>query len=133
MTPTFYPALFFFLAAGAVSLAAFGSVTTWVVARSREREAHERFALLRLLAERPVDSARLAIDELRDHERRAEERRQREQRLGGLVTIGVGVGLALMLLATGGARSGAWAVGLIPGLVGVALMVAAPRGGGRPS
>src|SRR5262249_3963520 len=129
--PTFYPALFFFLASGAVALAAFGSVTSWVVARSRERESHERFALLRLLAERPVESARLAIDELRNHELRADERRHSDQRLGGFVTIGVGIGLSLMLLATSGACGGAWGVGMIPLLLGVALLLGSPRRPGR--
>src|SRR5262245_2316678 len=125
MSPTFYPALFLFLAAGAVSLAAFGSVTSWIIARSREREAHERLRLLRALAERPVESARLAVDELRDHERRADERRLKEQGMAGIIAMAVGVGLAVMLLATAGLRSGAWAVGMIPFLAGLALVFTA--------
>lgn len=40
---------------------------------------------------------------------------------GGLVLIGLGVGLSLFFLQVG---AGAWSIGLIPGLMGVALLVA---------
>jgi len=44
--------------------------------------------------------------------------------IGGLVTLAVGVGLSLMMLVLD--RNGnAWAVGLVPGFVGIGLLLAA--------
>lgn len=44
--------------------------------------------------------------------------------IGGLVTLAVGVGISLMLyFLGGGAEAGAWAVGLVPGFVGVGLLI----------
>jgi hypothetical protein len=55
---------------------------------------------------------------------------------GGLVTLAVGVALAIFLEFVAG-EPGVWAVGLIPGLVGVALLISAaivwPRHGGGAS
>ncbi len=52
--------------------------------------------------------------------------------VGGLVTLFVGVALGLFLHFVDDSNSGAWAVGLIPGAVGLALLLGAvivwPRG-----
>ena len=40
---------------------------------------------------------------------------------GGLVLIGLGIGLSIFFLQAGNA---AWSIGLIPGLMGVALLIA---------
>jgi hypothetical protein len=39
---------------------------------------------------------------------------------GGLILVGLGLGLSLYFLQ----RGGAWSIGLIPGLIGVALLLA---------
>ena len=44
--------------------------------------------------------------------------------IGGLVTLAVGIGLSV-LIWTNSEESHGWAVGLIPGLVGVALLLSA--------
>jgi hypothetical protein len=65
-----------------------------------------------------------------------ESARRRSQGLmiGGLVTLAVGVSLAIFL-ALMETEKKAWAVGLIPGTVGIALLLSAwlvqPRGNGR--
>ena len=57
---------FLFLAAGAVGLFTYLSVAHWVDAQSAERQARERFAVLRKIAEQPSDSAKLVLDLLRE-------------------------------------------------------------------
>ena len=69
--------------------------------------------------------------------RDAAMRRSQGLVVGGLVTLAAGVGLGLMLYIIPDARQAhAWAVGLIPGLIGAALLVrrdgSAPNGGGTP-
>jgi hypothetical protein len=118
--------LFIFLAAGALGLFSFLTVGAWVGGNSRERFVRDRFALLKTLAEQPGENAARVIEMLRkEDEERRQKRREEERRGwidGGLVLIAVGVGLGAMLeiMAT---RSGAWAVGLIPLLLGFMLAI----------
>src|SRR5438445_8420947 len=51
-------------------------------------------------------------------------RRAQGLMIGGLVTLAVGIALSILIWTTSEERSG-WAVGLIPGLVGVALLLSA--------
>jgi hypothetical protein len=57
--------------------------------------------------------------------RQATQQRARGLLVGGIVTLSVGVGLAAMLyfLVDGEDNGRVWAVGLIPALVGVALLI----------
>jgi uncharacterized protein DUF6249 len=56
--------------------------------------------------------------------------------IGGLVTLAAGIGVGVFLNLVSDER-GVWAVGLIPGTVGVALLLSAllvwPRGGSGPT
>ncbi len=117
-------ALVLLLAAGAVGLFAFLSIAAWAGSQAQERKARDRFALLRALAETPPENAQRVTDLLREQDERETVRREREERrgylVGGLVCLAVGVGLAVMI-ASVKAGSGAWTVGLIPGLVGLVL------------
>lgn len=119
------PAMFLFLAAGAVGLFAFLSIAAWSGTQAGERKARDRFALLKTLAEAPGENAQRVLDLLREEDERQRIRREREERkgylVGGLILIAVGVALGVMLLAVAGGRSGTWTVGLIPGLIGVVL------------
>ena len=120
------PAMFLFLAAGAVALFAFLSVAVWVGAQAQERKARDRFALLKSVAENPGENGQKVLDLLREQEEKETARREREERrayiVGGLCSLASGVGLSLLFLAVN-AKHGIWAVGLIPLLVGIVLTV----------
>lgn len=112
--------VFFFLAAGAIALFGFLAVATWSEERRKEREAFYKSEVLRKLADAAPGDADRILTHLREEE--DADRRQRIEglKLGGLVTTAVGVGLAvfLALLVRG---HNVWAVGLVPGLIGLSL------------
>ena len=122
--------LYLFLAATMVAVFTFMSVAAWVTARSQERQSRDRAALLRSIAEQPSENARLVLDLVREQEaRREQQSREREKRgmyQGGLILIAIGLALSLMM-NTMAYNSGAWAVGLIPLVLGVALLVSRRR------
>lgn len=115
-------ALFLFLAAAVIAVFAFSSIVAWVSTPARERQARDRLALLKTLAEHPGEHARQVLDFLRD-EARARKKEREEQRgwiAGGLIVIAVGVGLGVMLVSLG--DRGDWTVALIPFLIGCVLL-----------
>jgi nucleoside recognition membrane protein YjiH len=123
------PLLFLFLGVGSIALFSFLAVATWTDARRREREAYYKSEALKKIAETQGAGASSAIEFLREEAlRRAEEKKEaaRHQRegikLGGLVTSAVGIGL-MIFLRTLVEGEPVYLVGLIPLLVGVALLV----------
>jgi hypothetical protein len=118
--------LYFFLAAAVVAVFTFMSVAVWIGARSGERRSRDRAALLRSIAEQPSENARLVLEHLREQDaRRERQARWQEQKgtlQGGLIMVAIGLALAIMMEAMA-PRTGAWAVGMIPLLIGVALFV----------
>jgi hypothetical protein len=120
-------ALFLFIATVVVAVFAFLSVASWAGIRSEERRALERMALLRKLADQPVESARLVLDHVRDEDLRREQRRAQRARLkwrdglqAGLILVAVGVGLGGMVEAVSD-KPGIWSIGLVPTLVGLVV------------
>lgn len=117
-------AQFVFLAAAAVGLFAFLSAAAWAGTQASYRKQRDRYALLKSLAELPGENATLVLDMLRADEERARRRREDEERrghlIGSVVCLAVGVGLMVMLRSV--SQGAAWTVGLIPFLVGVALL-----------
>jgi hypothetical protein len=127
-----------FLAAGAISLFAFLSVTAWAASRESERRTQERYALLRQVAERPGESARLVAELLREEDARLDAKaaqsalkRRQDSIVAGLILIAVGVGMAIMLAAVVDDKP-MWTVGLMPMLIG-AVLVVYELASGRPS
>jgi hypothetical protein len=118
-------ALFLFLAATVVSVFAFVSIVVWVNTQAAERKTRDRFALLKTLAEQPSESATRVVELLREQEARQADRKEREERrgflAGGLVCIATGVGISVMV-GTLSPEPGAWTVGLMVALIGVALV-----------
>lgn len=108
-----------FLAVAASGLWAFVAVVTWADIRRREREAYYRHETMKKISEMPGESG-LAL--LREDERNTTRRRQENIKLGGLITSAVGVGLIVFLRAIE-TREPAYLVGLIPFLVGFALLI----------
>jgi hypothetical protein len=107
-----------FLAVGAIALFSFISVATWSDNRRREREAYYKNETLRKLAEMPSSDA-LTI--LREEEAIDFRKRQEGQRLGGLITAAVGIGVMAFLRTIGPDRP-VYMIGVIPLLVGFALL-----------
>ena len=118
-------AIFFFLAAIVVAVFAFLSIVVWVSAPSKERQARDRFALLKTLAEQPGENAARVLDLLQKEDKSRAAKRERDERRSwidsGVILIAIGLGLTGMLMALGGRYD--WSVGLIPLLIGIALML----------
>jgi hypothetical protein len=118
-------ALWEFLSIGAVALFSFLAIASWSESRRREREAYYKSEAIRKLADATPEIAASALDFLREQERIDKERVRAQIKIGGLVTCGVGIGIMVFLAAL--IRDAPiYLCGLIPLLVGVALLVA-PR------
>lgn len=114
--------LWMFLSIGAVVLFGFFiPVTTWIDSQRKEREAFYRAETFRRLAESPGEGASAALDLLREQDRQERTRKREGMKVGGLVNIGVGVALMIFLRALMG-NNAVYLCGLIPGLIGVALL-----------
>ncbi len=110
-----------------------GGITAGIVrmilkARVLELAQRERIAAI----ERGIDPSKLSplplgveVDEgpVFQSPRQATLHRARGLLVGGIVTLSVGIGLGLMLLFLNDGSEHVWAVGLIPALVGLALLV----------
>jgi uncharacterized membrane protein len=107
---------------GVIAVFSWLAVASWSDARRREREAYYRSETLKKIAEAQGTGAAAAIEMMREDERRAARRRQESHRLGGLISIGVGLGMGIFLWAMELDKP-AYLVGLIPGFVGVALLL----------
>ena len=114
-----------------------GIVRTLGQQRLAEMAARERLAAI----ERGIDPSKLPPpltlgSDWSDGGQRDPHRRAQGLMIGGLVTLAVGIGLSVLIWTTSEERSG-WAVGLIPGLIGVALLLSAwivnPKGGNPSS
>lgn len=112
-----------------------GGITAGIVrmilkARVMELAQRERIAAI----ERGIDPAKLAplpnafdpddnSNNLFFTPRQAALHRSRGLMVGGIVTLAVGVGLALMLGLLNDGSERVWSVGLIPALVGIGLLI----------
>jgi hypothetical protein len=114
-----------FLSISAVALfAVFIPLVSWIDSRRKEREAFYKSETLRRLGESSGDGAKLALDMLRDEARREEIKKREGLKIAGLINVGVGVGLVIFLRALiGGGHDSPYLCGLIPGLIGVAMLV----------
>ena len=109
-----------------LGLFAFLAVSAWVSSQRDQRELKYRYELY----QRMVDHPGPAADEVRTLLERDTARRQAaeiaDKRVGGFVVLAVGIGLgtALYFIAPG---KPVYLVALVPGLVGVALLISALR------
>lgn len=117
-------AVFAFLSIGAIALfGIFLPISAWSDARRREREAYYKAEMIRRVAESNADGAKGAIELLREDERIRQLKKREGMKIGGLVNIGVGIGVGCLLWSIGGREGSPYLVGLIPLLIGVALLV----------
>ena len=107
---------------GSIALFGFLAVATWADSRRKEREAFFRHELLKKLAENPSSNADQVMALIRQEEIDRLERQRSGLRLGGWVTLAVGIGVMLLLSQLVRER-GLWVAGAIPALVGAALLV----------
>lgn len=109
-----------------VCVFSFLAVASWSKARLRERQAFYKSETIRKIAESQGGSA--ALEYLRESDHNAARQRREGQRVAGLVTLAVGVGVMIFLRRVpispdSGSDSSAYLVGVIPVLVGIALLI----------
>jgi hypothetical protein len=110
-----------FLSIGAVSLfAIFLPAVVWLGKRGEEREAFYKAETLRRITEASGEGAKAAIELLREDDRLKRIKTREGLKLGGLICIAVGAALSLLL---GSRHQAGFLVGLIPGFIGIALLV----------
>jgi hypothetical protein len=110
-----------FLSVGAVALFSFVAVAAWSDNRRKEREAYYRGETLKKMVEAQGTGASAAVELLKEQERITARRRLEGQKLGGLITFAVGIGLMIFLKAVDHDQP-AYLVGVIPLFVGGALL-----------
>jgi len=119
--------IFAFLSVGAVALFGFLAVATWAGTRAQERESYYRNDMLKKLAESNSSNAAATLTYLQEKERAMEAKREAKKHegylLGGLINIAVGIGLMAFLAGIAHDKPTIGLVGLIPFLVGVALLI----------
>jgi len=116
--------LFLFLTFASIALFSFIAVATWAGERRREREAYYRSETLKKITETQGGGGNSAMEFLHEEERLAARRKREGQKLGGLITMAVGLGMIVFLRAIPDPDAHfAYRAGLIPLFIGVALLV----------
>jgi hypothetical protein len=115
--------MWMFLAIGAVALfVVFLPITTWLEARRKEREAFYKADTMRRLAESSGEGAKAAIELLKEESRQKWIRTREGLKIAGLINLAVGIALIIFLRALIG-NEPVYLCGLIPGFIGVAMLV----------
>ena len=96
-------------------------LSIWFGTRQKEREAFYKAETLRRITETSGEGAKAAIELLKEEERLKRIKTREGIKIGGLVNLGLGVGLMIFLWALVGPKVAL--CGLIPGFIGVALLV----------
>jgi Flp pilus assembly protein TadB len=105
---------------GIVALFSFLAVAKWSDNRRREREAYYKNETVRKVMEMPGATPATVQEFVREQQAIADQRRREGLKLGGLITISVGVGIIVFLIGKPGPQI--FTVGAIPLLVGIALL-----------
>ncbi len=114
--------LWMFLSIGAVALfVVFIPTVTWLENRRKEHEAFYKAETIRRVTESSGEGAKAAIDLMREETRLAAIKKREGMKIGGLTNIAVGVGLMIFLRALVH-DAPVYLCGLIPGLIGIALL-----------
>jgi hypothetical protein len=93
----------------------------WFGTRQKEREAYYKSETLRRISESSGEGAKAAIDLLREEERLKRIKARESTKVGGIINVGVGIGMFICFWFLIGPKVAF--VGLIPGLIGIALLV----------
>jgi hypothetical protein len=95
--------------------------TGWAEQRRREREAFYRSEVLKKLADSTGEQVQQVREILREQDRNEERKGREGGRLAGVILTASGLGLIGMFAVL--VPGGVWSIGLIPMLIGVALLV----------
>ena len=115
--------LFLFLSVASVALFSFVAVAVWWSERRREREAYYRSETLKKIVDTQGAGSSSAIEFLREEEKNATRHRQEGLKLGGMITVAVGIGMMVFIKAVDRRDPDpAYLVGIIPLLIGVTLL-----------
>jgi hypothetical protein len=115
--------LWAFLSIGAVSLfVVFIPLTSWIDSRRKEREAFYKAETIRRLAEASGEGAKAAIELLREDDRLKRLKTLEGMKIGGVITLAVGIALVIFLRSLIG-NEPVYLCGLVPGFIGVAMLV----------
>ena len=113
--------VFTFLSIGAVALfAIFLPFASWTGSRAQEREAYYKAETLRRISESTTEGAKMAVEMLREQSRMEQIKRREGMKIGGLITLGVGIAISIFLAAQ---HEQGYLVGLIPAFIGLAMLV----------
>ncbi|MGA2833110.1 MAG: hypothetical protein ABSE55_08565 [Terracidiphilus sp.] len=104
-----------------VSMFTFLVFAVWFGTRQKEREAYYKSETLRRITESSGEGAKAAIDLLREEERLKRIKAREGIKIGGVINVGVGIGLLIFLGALVSVKVAL--CGLIPGLIGVAMLI----------
>ena len=111
-----------FLSIGAVALfGIFIPVTSWIDSRRKEREQFYKAETIRRVAEASPDGAQATVNLLREQDRLNRLKAREGLKIGGVINMGVGIGLVIFLRALTGPQVAL--CGLIPGFIGVGMLV----------
>ncbi len=105
-----------------VAVFTFITFSVWFKHRSQEREAFYKAETLRRITEASGEGAKAAIDMMREDERLKRIKAREGMKIGGLINIGVGLALIIFLRALV-SNEPVYLCGLIPGFIGVALLI----------
>lgn len=112
-----------FLSIGAIALfAVFIPLVTFIDSRRKEREAYYKADIMRRVTESSGEGSKAVLELLREQARQEQIKKIEGMKIGGLINIGVGVVLVIFLRSVLGAAS-PYLCGLIPGVVGAALLI----------
>jgi hypothetical protein len=117
--------LWAFLSIGAIALfAVFIPLVTFIDSRRKEREAYYKADIMRRVTESSGEGSKAVLELLHEEARQEQIKKIEGMKIGGLINIGVGVGLIIFLRSLlGGAATSPYLCGLIPGMIGVAMLV----------
>jgi hypothetical protein len=114
--------LWAFLSVGAVALfGVFLPFTTYLESRRKEREAFYKAETMRRVSEASGDAGKVSIEYLREQNRLMRIQTIEGLKIGGVIMVGVGIGVAALLWALAGHDVAA--CGLVPLFIGLAMLV----------
>jgi hypothetical protein len=114
--------LWIFLSIASVALfAVFIPLVTFIESRRKEREAFYKSETIRRVSEASPDGSRATIEMLHEQNRMSLIRTREGLKIGGVITLGAGVGVVIFLIPMVGVHVAM--CGLIPAFVGLAMLV----------